>query len=357
MAVGPVHAGVIEPGHFRFQCHGEHVFTWRSSLGYQHRGVERLLVGGPDRRTVTLVESIAGDTAVGHALASANAVEALAGCQVPARAAVLRGRRAGAGAARQPRRRPGRCWPATSASCPRPATAGRCAPTSSTRSPRSAATGSAAAWSSRGRALRPRPGAASRLADRLPKAWEKVEGATRLLFESPSVRNRFDGTGRADPRDLRGAGPGGSRGAGLRGLRATCGATTRSASSASSTCPWSPARPATSSRARWVRRLEAERSRRVRARASCARCPAGRSAAPCPLPGPAGSWSRWSRAGAASSATWSRPTATGGFARYKVVDPSFHNWMGLAMALRGEQISDFPLCNKSFNLSYCGHDL
>ena len=45
------------------------------------------------------------------------------------------------------------------------------------------------------------------------------------------------------------------------------------------------------------------------------------------------------------------------FARYKIVDPSFHNWMGLALALRDEQISDFPLCNKSFNLSYCGHDL
>ena len=42
---------------------------------------------------------------------------------------------------------------------------------------------------------------------------------------------------------------------------------------------------------------------------------------------------------------------------YKVIDPSFHNWTGLAVALRGNQISDFPLCNKSFNLSYCGHDL
>jgi len=48
---------------------------------------------------------------------------------------------------------------------------------------------------------------------------------------------------------------------------------------------------------------------------------------------------------------------TGRFSRYKVVDPSFHNWTGLAMALRNEQISDFPLCNKSFNLSYCGFDL
>jgi Ni,Fe-hydrogenase III large subunit len=49
--------------------------------------------------------------------------------------------------------------------------------------------------------------------------------------------------------------------------------------------------------------------------------------------------------------------ASGNLARYKVVDPSFHNWSGLAMALRNQEISDFPLCNKSFNLSYCGHDL
>jgi Ni,Fe-hydrogenase III large subunit len=47
----------------------------------------------------------------------------------------------------------------------------------------------------------------------------------------------------------------------------------------------------------------------------------------------------------------------GQLAHYKVVDPSFHNWIGLAMSLRDQQISDFPLCNKSFNLSYCGHDL
>jgi Ni,Fe-hydrogenase III large subunit len=49
--------------------------------------------------------------------------------------------------------------------------------------------------------------------------------------------------------------------------------------------------------------------------------------------------------------------ADGRFRRYKIVDASFHNWFGLALALRGELVSDFPLCNKSFNLSYCGHDL
>ena len=47
----------------------------------------------------------------------------------------------------------------------------------------------------------------------------------------------------------------------------------------------------------------------------------------------------------------------GRFDFYKVVDPSFHNWFGVALALRHQEISDFPLCNKSFNLSYCGHDL
>jgi Ni,Fe-hydrogenase III large subunit len=49
--------------------------------------------------------------------------------------------------------------------------------------------------------------------------------------------------------------------------------------------------------------------------------------------------------------------AQGHFSRYKVVDPSFHNWPGLAYSLRNQEISDFPICNKSFNLSYCGHDL
>ena len=50
VAVGPVHAGIIEPGHFRFQCAGEEVLHLEIALGYQHRGVERGLAGGPHRR-------------------------------------------------------------------------------------------------------------------------------------------------------------------------------------------------------------------------------------------------------------------------------------------------------------------
>lgn len=49
--------------------------------------------------------------------------------------------------------------------------------------------------------------------------------------------------------------------------------------------------------------------------------------------------------------------AFGRFAYYKIVDPSFRNWFALGFAMRGQPIMDFPLCNKSFNLSYCGHDL
>ena len=47
----------------------------------------------------------------------------------------------------------------------------------------------------------------------------------------------------------------------------------------------------------------------------------------------------------------------GNIIHYKVKDPSFHNWMALALAVRNQEISDFPLCNKSYNLSYCGFDL
>ena len=47
----------------------------------------------------------------------------------------------------------------------------------------------------------------------------------------------------------------------------------------------------------------------------------------------------------------------GELVHYKVKDPSFHNWLALALSVRNNEISDFPICNKSFNLSYCGHDL
>src|SRR5207247_7239037 len=82
-----------ESGHFRFQGHGEQVFHLEISLGYQHRGVERALIGGPGKRTIHYMETLAGDTSVGHATAYCHVLEALTGCHVSARAQVLPGSR------------------------------------------------------------------------------------------------------------------------------------------------------------------------------------------------------------------------------------------------------------------------
>jgi len=90
VAVGPVHAGIIEPGHFRFQCHGETVYHLEISLGYQHRGVERALKGGPDKRTRHYFETLSGDTSIGHATAGCSMVEALAQIDIPARGKAIR---------------------------------------------------------------------------------------------------------------------------------------------------------------------------------------------------------------------------------------------------------------------------
>jgi hypothetical protein len=79
VAVGPVHAGVIEPGHFRFQCYGEQILHLEIMLGYQRRGVETLLPQRNPAQQIVLVESIAGDSVIAHATAFCAGIESLAG--------------------------------------------------------------------------------------------------------------------------------------------------------------------------------------------------------------------------------------------------------------------------------------
>jgi len=83
VAVGPIHAGVIEPGHFRFQCHGELVYHLEILLGYQHRGIEQMFLEKKKllQRT-TIAESIAGDSVVGHTTAFSQLWESLCGYKV-----------------------------------------------------------------------------------------------------------------------------------------------------------------------------------------------------------------------------------------------------------------------------------
>ena len=90
VGVGPIHASVIEPGHFRFMCHGETVHHLEIQLGYQHRGVEAQLLRRAPLTLASLVESIAGDSSVAYAWAYCAAVEALSGMQVSSAAQTVR---------------------------------------------------------------------------------------------------------------------------------------------------------------------------------------------------------------------------------------------------------------------------
>jgi Ni,Fe-hydrogenase III large subunit/Ni,Fe-hydrogenase III component G len=88
--VGPVHAGVIEPGHFRFSVMGETIIDMKSRLYFTHKGTEKLFEGRDPLDGVELAERVSGDTSVGHALAYCQAVEAAADVDVPPRARYVR---------------------------------------------------------------------------------------------------------------------------------------------------------------------------------------------------------------------------------------------------------------------------
>ena len=88
--VGPVHAGIIEPGHFRFTANGETIVRLEARLGYVHKGVEGLMAGSPLARAAKLAGRCSGDSSVAYSYAFARAVEAALGVEIPERAIWLR---------------------------------------------------------------------------------------------------------------------------------------------------------------------------------------------------------------------------------------------------------------------------
>lgn len=88
--VGPVHAGIIEPGHFRFSVIGETIFNLEVRMFYKHRGIEKLAEGKNPQSAVAIAEAISGDETVANSVAYCNAAEKIASCEIPARASHLR---------------------------------------------------------------------------------------------------------------------------------------------------------------------------------------------------------------------------------------------------------------------------
>ena len=355
VAVGPVHAGVIEPGHFRFQCHGEHVFHLEISLGYQHRGVERRLVGGPDKRTVHLMETLAGDTTVGHAMAYCQTLEGLAGWRPPPRAQALRA------VALELERLANHVGDLGALAndvgfLPAAAYCGRLRGDFLNLS--------ALLCGSRfGRGL-VRPGGVGFDVDgaqvaegktRLKTASRDVEGTANLLWSTASVQARFEETGPVAP-DV-------ARELGLVGVAArACGLRRDARNNHPSGLyqfvhiPISLWHSGDVFARAYVRWLEIQRSVAFLLE-QLEELPAGSVSARGAEPRPGRLCVSLVEGWRGEICHVALTDERGRFRTYKVVDPSFHNWTGLAMALRDQQISDFPLCNKSFNLSYCGHDL
>jgi Ni,Fe-hydrogenase III large subunit len=355
VAVGPVHAGIIEPGHFRFNAHGEEILSLDVVLGYQHRGVERLLECTPRDRAMYVAESIAGDSVIAHASAYCGAIEALGRSHKSPRAQAIRGialeleRLANhigdlgalsGDVAYQPAasyfgRMRGDCLNLLMAMSGNRYGRGLVRPGGTT--------------------FDIDAGTARDIEHGMARLGDDFRATADLFFGASTVQSRLEGVGVVSaatciaegfvgivaracdvPRDVRHDHPYGVfRFAQIPVSTAWAGDVYARA---------------------LVRRLEVQRSiafigEQVHA------LPGGETRAPC------GALARnefvvaleegWRGEVAHAVLT----DATGSVRRHKVTDPSFHNWPAIEVAMPGNQISDFPLSNKSFNLSYAGHDL
>jgi Ni,Fe-hydrogenase III large subunit len=355
VAVGPVHAGIIEPGHFRFQCFGEEVLHLEISLGYQHRGIEAMVLGGPSGITLKQMETVAGDTTIGHGLAYCMNVEALADARVPARAHAIRG------IALELERLANHTGDlgAIAGDVGYLPTASFCG-----RIRGEFLNLSAELCGSRfGRGLVIPGGVnfdvsrelAARIVKRIGVAREEVANAVELLWATPSVMARLEGTGVVSEQaalELGLVGPA-ARASGLnRDIRRDHPFGIYSMSQ----LPVVTGKAGDVYARTLIRWLEMEKSLEF-IEEQLEQLPGVAIQYPVGQLGPGMLAVSLTEGWRGEVCHVALTDDHGHFARYKITDPSFHNWTGVAMANRGGQISDFPLINKSFNLSYCGFDL
>ncbi|HHZ10566.1 MAG TPA: hydrogenase expression protein HypE [Rhizobiales bacterium] len=353
--VGPVHAGIIEPGHFRFTAQGETVVRLEERLGYVHKGIDRLMQGATLERGAALAGRTSGDSTVAYATAFAQAAEAALGAKVPQRAFWLRGVMAEL-------ERLANHLGDIGAICNDAAFAMMLAQTSVLREKvlRAAQT----AFGHRFMRDRIVPGGVTSDLDRDGEAQirallEEIGDRFPLLVElydnTASLLDRTVATGRVGSGLVRRFGAGGyvGRASGRdfdarRDLRYS---------------PYDmlafdvPVRDDGDVNARvWIRILEVQKS--------CAlisqllnMMPKGDILAPVRPTGKPGEGLGLVEGFRGDILVWLSVEADGTIRRCHMRDPSWFQWPLLEAAVEGNIIADFPLCNKSFNCSYSGHDL
>lgn len=355
VGVGPIHAGVIEPGHFRFMCHGEEVYHLELQLGYQHRGVEAALLRRDPRTMTTLVESIVGDSSIAYAWGYCSAVEALAAGTASDGSDMV------AGIALELERIAMHL--ATLAGLTTDlaflqgsAGYGRLRTSVINATMRVCGSRFGRGW------LRPGGARYGITDDQRRDLLATLEALSRdlnevndLVVSARSVTNRLRGVGRVTrqaavdlglvgvvarasgvPLDTRVGQPG----------RLYWAQPVSLVTEEDGDC-WARMRVRmreVDESLRWLRSALGEPDLRAEPHAVGALQPNTVCVSVCEgVRGPV-----------------VQVIETGGdgrLAHYKVQDPSLVNWFGLAIAVRGNEISDFPICNKSFDLSYCGNDL
>jgi Ni,Fe-hydrogenase III large subunit len=350
--VGPVHAGLIEPGHFRFWVVGETILRMKARLWFVHKGIERLFEGRDPDAGVQLAERISGDTAVGHTLAYCQAVEDAWRVEVPAEAMLLRGlllelerlynhiadvgalcNDVGFGVAQ--------AW----ALSLREDLLQLNARVTGHRLLR----GGVVLGGARVHAL-----PSNEELDEIGRRFDDLIG---LVTSSALVMERFAGTAVLDGEQARQLGV-----VGVAGRASGLVFDARQAHPSVSTMPesFSPAlRTVGDVKARFDVRVEEARAS-LSLLADFIHGAENLEAVAVP---PRAQWGQ-SANGVGIVEAW-RGAAVhrvelddeGRLTRVKVVDPSFHNWPALPVSLSDTIVPDFPLANKSFNLSYAGNDL
>jgi Ni,Fe-hydrogenase III large subunit/Ni,Fe-hydrogenase III component G len=353
--VGPVHAGIIEPGHFRFTATGETVVRLEARLGYVHKGIEGLMRGATLAHAAALAGRVSGDSTVAYAFAFARAAEAALGVEAPPRAVFLR-------ALMAELERLANHLGDIGAICNDAAFALMLAHCGVLRERVLRAADIAFGHRMMCDCIVPggvagdlRPEGAAAIRSLVKEVRARLPALVELYDNTTSLQDRTVGTGILDPELARRFGAGGYIG------RAS--ARTFDARKALPYAPYDrlsfevPVKREGDVNARvWVRIYEVEQSLSL-VDQILERMPEGPLAVETGPPGAPCEGVAMVEAFRGDVLVWLRIGADGRVERCHPRDPSWFQWPLLEAAIEGNIVADFPLCNKSFNCSYSGHDL